>query len=85
MYAGSESAICIATATRSRALAAFAACRQTLGASADEGAAVVDVVRETLSERWACAPEPLSAEEAPQPASNMQLMTSAAHPPSRVR
>jgi hypothetical protein len=38
-----------------------------------------------VAERRACAPDPLSAEEAPQAASSMQVRVSAAHPPRRVR
>jgi hypothetical protein len=73
------------TATRSRALAALAACRQTRGAIAGEGDAVVDDARAVVAERRVWPPEPLWTEAPPQAATIRQLSANAAHQRSLVR
>src|ERR1700750_919348 len=77
-YAVSASAIRIATATPSRALAALAARPQTRPASAGESGAVVDDARVPLAEPRAGAPEPPSTDWPPQPARSKQLRANAA-------
>src|SRR6516225_6987772 len=83
IYAGSASAIRIATATRSRELAALAARPQTRGASAGGCGVVLDAARAAVAERSALSLEPLLTEPPPQAASSKQPRTSAAHWPAR--